>query len=1009
MAKANLKTIQDHFAPAYQRYHNLCSHRIHQILLVASDYDAFAIAEDGMLGARLFLDSSEFYQVSAPRFAHATTPEEAIKILEGHRVDLILNTLSPYTKNGEHFLKQLDSFYPYLPVVQLILDEVDWRQNFDRDLPAGIDWAFFWTGDQRLVSAIVRLVEDAYNVEADTQNSSIQVILAVEDSIRSYSLFLSYLYEELMLQSRSLAAEGVNLGHRALRMLTRPKIVLARNYEQAIELFEQYKPYIMALITDVQFDRKINPGEEDSSEEAGFCLARYCTARRQRLPVLMHSAEYGFKAEAEKLGYHFSLKNSEQLHAAISNFMSESLGFGDFVFRLPDRTEVGRARDTYELVRLLHSVTAESVYYHAAHHHFNVWLRARSLFGVADQVRELEADNFHDREKLRQTLIAMLQNYTQEESAGLIYDYTARSPRDANLLLKVGGGSMGGKGRGIAFLHSRLQYLRSLVDTEKLALAVPRTIVLGTDVYDGFLQHNNLEITELVEHSDGEIWERLQHCQLPPEIENDLRDALGHMRGPLIVRSSSLLEDSQHQPCAGLYYTCLVPHNSENWQYSLHDKQALRLAILRVYMSTFSQKARDYFANTIFAAEEEKMAVVIQELVGTAHGRYFYPQCAGVGVSYNYYPLERQRPEDGMAAMCLGLGHGVVEGGRCVRFSPRWPRLLPHLFNSESFLDYSQRSFYALDLDSNSDSALCRLPLNQAENDGTLAAVASVFTENGAWRDGLAYEGTLAITFSDLLKRAELPLAKTLDTLLQAFQRALDCVAEFEFAVLMQPRPTLYLLQLRPQMRGSCSCDMDNEPMEAKQIVCASNCALGHGHFGDISDIVWVHHRELGYREAQQAAAEVACRNAELSSAGRPYVLIGPGRWGSSDPSLGIPVDIGQIMGAKVIIELPCGDRSVEPSQGSHFFHELSALNVGYVTLTSQARWRLAPEDKCFRNGEAPNGESNVSLSDEQFLDWLWLSGQQPVWRGEFVSHIALKNPLRVSVGCGGGAYVALA
>ena len=995
------QAVQDHFAPAYQRYHNLCSYQIHQILLVASDYDAFAIAEDGMLGARLFLDSSEFYQLNAPRFAHATTPEEAIKILEGHRVDLVLNTLSPYTLEGEAFLKDLKSYYPYLPVVLLILDEADWRQHFAHSLPPGVDWAFFWTGDQRLVTAIVRLVEDAYNVDADTQCASIQVILTVEDSIRSYSLFLSYLYEELMVQSRSLAAEGVNLGHRALRMLTRPKILLARNYEQAQELFERYKPYVMALITDVQFDREQTDGEEAEGEEAGFCLARFCTSLRPGLPVLMHSAEPGFRKKAEALGYHFSLKNSELLHAAISSFMSESLGFGDFVFRLPDRTEVGRARDTYELVRLLHSVNAESLYYHAAHHHFNVWLRARSLFGVADQVRELEADAFRDREQLRQTLIAMLQSYTQEEAAGLIYDYTARSPQDANHLLKVGGGSMGGKGRGIAFLHSRLPYLRSLTEAEGLTLAVPRTVVLGTDVYDGFLQHNNLDIAELVEHSDGEIWERLRHCQFPPEIESDLRAAISTMRGPLIVRSSSLLEDSQHQPCAGLYYTCLVRHNSGNGQ---RDAQELRLAVVRVYMSTFSKKARDYFANTIFAAEEEKMAVVIQELAGETHGSLFYPQCAGVGVSYNYYPLQSQRKEDGVAALCLGLGHGVVEGGRCVRFSPRWPRVLPHLFNSESFLDYSQRDFYALDMSASPENGLGRYPLSRAEEDGSLAPVASVFTDSGTWRDGLAYEGVRAVTFSDMLRREDLSLAKMLDVLLQAFQRALGCVAEFEFALVLKPMPTLYLLQLRPQMHGNCHCDVDGEPFEPECVICASGCALGHGRFDEISDLVWVRSSELGYRAAQRAAAEVAHINAKLAAEGRQYVLIGPGRWGSADPSLGIPVEIGQIMGAKVIVELPCGKRCVEPSQGSHFFHELSALNIGYLTLTEQARWRCKAEDKCFT---AADGKDHTDEGDEQFLDWLWLSEQRPVWQGEFVSHIALEKALRVLVGCERGAFIA--
>ncbi|MBQ7568027.1 hypothetical protein IJT17_04405, partial [bacterium] len=708
MAASKQEDIRSHFVPTYQRFHNLCAHRIHLVLLVASDYDAYAISEDGLLGARIFMDSSEFYQLTAPRFAYAETPEEAFSVLEERRVDLVLNTLNPNSAEGRRFLEQTKAFYPYIPVVWLIPDVADWRQQVGRDLPRGIDWVFCWTGDQRLVTSIIRLVEDAYNVKADTKSTGIQVILAVEDSVRSSSLFLSYLYEELMVQSRSLAAEGANFGHRALRMLSKPKILLARNYRQARELFESYSDYIMALITDAQFDMQ---GEEaDDGEEAGFRLARFCTSRRPGLPVLMHSSEPGFRHKAEACGYHFSLKNSEQLHASISSFMSESLGFGDFVFRLPDRTEVARARDTFEFVQKLHEVTAESILYHATHQHFHVWLRARSLFKLADQVRDLEAEDFADRELLRNTLIAMLKSYTQEESAGLIYDYNSISQQYSSQFIKIGGGTMGGKGRGIGFLHSRLPYLSSLIDQDRLELAVPRTIVLGTEVYDVFLRCNHLDVSALVGLSDDAIWERLQHCHLPPNEAKDLRRALSAMHGPLIVRSSSLLEDSQHQPCAGLYYTCIVRFNSGNAE---RDLRELRLAIFKVYMSTFSQKAREYFANSLFSVEEEKMAVVIQELVGTEHGRLYYPLCAGVGVSYNYYPFGPQRHEDGVVAMCLGLGHGVVEGGRCMRFSPHWPRILPHLYNSEAFLDYSQDRFYALDMqESGNDKELCQLPLS---------------------------------------------------------------------------------------------------------------------------------------------------------------------------------------------------------------------------------------------------------------------------------------------------------
>lgn len=975
------------FVPVYRRFYNLCRYRVQQILLIASDYDAFSIAEDGQLGARLFYASSEFYQLSMPRFLHASSAEEALALLEGNRVDLVLSSFTPFSLEGRHLQQQLNERYASVPVVLLILDEVYWRQQARQELPEGIDWAFFWTGDQRLVMAILRLVEDAFNVSEDTKNVGVQVILAVEDSISSYSLILSYLYEELMEQSRSLVAEGVNLGHRALRMLTRPKILLARNFKQALDLFERYESHVMALITDVRF--ALEPGEGATvSESAGFRLAKICTERKPGLPVLMHSSDCAARRSAEELGYHFALKNSEQLHSAISNFFSESLGFGEFVFRLPNRVEVGRAKDTYEFVRLLQSVDLASLTYHANFNHFSVWLRARSLFDLADAVLKLRLEDFASPEELRQVLVQMLQEYTSAAAAGLIADLHSSSAASQGQFLKIGGGSMGGKGRGIAFLHSRLLQLQEQAGKPGLALAVPRTVVLGTEVYDKFLRYNGLDVGELVELSDAEIWQRLQGCQLPPEVLEDLSAALSAWQGPLIVRSSSLLEDSQHQSCAGLYHTCVVRCDQADKRCRLED---VARAIFRVYMSTFAQKARTYFANTLFSAEEEKMAVVIQELVGEAHGDLFYPLCAGVGVSYNYYPLGPQRKEDGVVAMCLGLGNGVVEGGRCVRFSPRWPRILPHLLNSNSFLKYAQRSFYALDLGQRgNDEGLTLQKLSRAESDGTLALVASVLTEGGSWRDGLCYEGVRAVTFSDMLQNGELPLAAVLYDLAQAFERALDGVAEFEFAVALEPQPTLHLLQLRPLMRGSGVCETCHDEVKESKAICVSSSTLGHGRYLNIRDIVWVHRDNLDARQAHQAAREVAKFNAKLLDWGHPYVLIGPGRWGTSDASLGIPVTIGQIMGVKVIVELPYGGRSVEPSQGSHFFHELSSLDIGYITVSEHAHFRREKADSQYDRE-----------NDEQgFFDSGWLERRSVCEQGELVRHIALERPLRIDLGC---------
>ncbi len=1002
MSKRSLAESRRSLPPAFLRFHDLCTYRVSQILLIASDYDAYVIAEDGQLGAHLFLNYSEFYQDSSPRFAHAESPESGLRLLRERRIDLILTTFGADTPEGRHFLTQVQQLYPRLPVVLLVIDELNWRKQLDEVLPPGLFGAFLWTGDYRLVSAIVRLVEDFFNIDEDTKNVGVQVILTVEDSISSYSMLLTYLYEELMRQSRSLTAEGVNLGNRMLRMLTRPKILLARSYERAIELFEHYRPYIFALITDVQFREREDSGgcpkrsgrrfgnakpNELTYDEPGFRLADYCLKNHPDLPVLMHSAEPGFQSLAESRGYHYFLKNSEQMHTAIDGFLSESLGFGDFVFRLPDRSEVARARDTYEFERLLHSVDSTSLYYHASNNHFNVWLRARSLFDLANEIRDIDADSFASREEMRQYLISRLHAYTQQEQAGMISELPATRLASDEPFVKIGGGSMGGKGRGIAFLHSRLEQYRDFVRDTDLEIAVPRTVVLGTEVFDSFLQHNELEVAQLLELSDEAIWDRLRNCNMPPEIVPDLQAALNFWHGPMIVRSSSLLEDSQHQPCAGIYHTSLVPCNSGS---PILDWRELCAAILKVYMSTFASRARNYLGNTLFPCEEEKMAVVIQELVGREHGDLYYPDCAGVGVSYNYYPLEPQLKEDGLVAMCLGLGHGVVEGGSCVHFSPKWPRVLPHLHDSARALRYSQRQFYALNM-ARGDTApdhLSLFPLERAEADGTLAPLASVLTANGCWRDGLMYAGPRVVTFSDLLRDSDLRIGAVLSALLQSLHKSLGGIAELEFALKLGEHPTLYLLQLRPVVSGNLALESWKSDIAAKDVICASSSVLGHGNFAQIYDIVFVRRDELSIQEARLAAAEVARLNAELRAADRPYVLIGPGRWGSADPSLGIPVDISQILGAKVIVELPYGDKLVEPSQGSHFFHELMALNIGYLTLFEG----YYCQDSDHKHGHVGN------LVDSGYLNLAWLKSQAERQRGELVSLISVDKPLIVQL-----------
>lgn len=1015
----------------YLKYHDLAPNRIRDILLVSSEYDAFVVEEDGQLSARLFMKYSEFLLISAPRVVHARTETEALRILNERRVDLVLTTLRDGETGAAAFVSQLLWNYPTTPIVLLVLDEVELRRLRMESLPPQLFGVFLWTGDSRLVTAILNLVEDRLNVAEDIEKAGVQVIIAVEDSVSSYSLFLAHLYEELMVQSRSLLAEGVNFGHRVLRMLTRPKILLAKSYEEAWSLFSTYRSHVMALVTDVQFVRE---GVVDA--QAGFKLAKKCQEQLPGLQVLLHSADLSNRAQANELGLHFAEKRSDTLRQALHSFLEESLGFGDFVFRMPDRSEVARARDTYELERVLRTVDSRSVFYHASNKHFHVWLKARSSFDLANEVLLIEEDKKLDVEQLREQLVSVLHRYAQQEQDGVISDFSRDMRGPQRHFVKVGGGSIGGKGRGIAFLNSRLarpDFIRSLPG---LTVAVPRTVVLGTNVFDEFLRHNSLLHVQNLGLSDEELLKRFLAAELPKQIAADLRPAMQSLKGPLIVRSSSLLEDSQHQSCAGVYHTCLVPNVSMDPSVRFGE---LCKAIYKVYMSTFSSKARSYLENTMFSVEEEKMAVVIQEVVGSRHGNRLYPDFAGVALSYNYYPVGSQLPEEGVALMSLGLGHMVVEGGRAVRFSPKRPGILTHLYDPAGFLEAGQKRFYAVDLsrDSRCDGeGLTLCSLSEAEEDGTLDLVGSVYSpDDGCWRDSLSYSGPRAVTFNNILKWQALPLSEVLSELLERLGEAMDCPVELEFAVDMHSNssdssgsrsevtvPTLYLLQIRPLTGLNLERAVQERTYSVDEVFCTSNSSLGQGAIYGIRDIVYVKTDSLSRQQAHEAAGIIGRINRELLKSNRPYMLIGPGRWGSADPSLGIPVETSAIVGAKVIVELPYADRNVEPSQGSHFFHELTSLNIGYLTILKgaggldcqsvsrgvseqsgsecrcqlgyrcNAQSRRSCQVDCLARG--PGLVDTTELPEAGYLDSNWLASLPAVFDSPLVRHCQLELPL---------------
>ncbi len=964
----------------HRQYQSLMPFRIREILLVSSDYDAFVLEEDGSLSDRIFYEYSELNLSWAPRITHTDSADAALALLSQRRFDLLVTVVKIGDVDAAAFSRDVEAQHPGMPLVLLIFDEADLRQFPHRQPPAAFDRVFQWTGSAGVLIAMIKSIEDQLNVAHDT-GAGVQVILVVEDRVRAYSSFLGLLYQELLKQSGSLVAEGFNDFHRLMRMRTRPKILLANDYESAERALDEHRDSVCALMTDIRIPRRgvIAP-------EGGVELARAIRARRQDLPLLFQSAEPQEHA-AYELGAWFVGKNARNFRARVREFLEEALGFGDFVFRLPDRTEVGRATDVYELEQALATVPAESVAYHANRHHFSIWLRARSLFDIAARVRARTVADFASIEALRRDLIAVLQRARYREQEGVITDLFSRHSGPDNRFVRIGRGSIGGKGRGSAFINAMIVQHDLLSRYDGLQIRIPKTVALGTDAFDGFM--DQFDIDELLSLDDAAVTERMLAGRFDDQLQRHLRKVvMGNLKGPLAVRSSSLLEDSRFQPFAGVYATYMLPNNQADDAFRFEE--VLR-AIKAVYASAFWRDARNYLAGTPHDADDQKMAVVIQQVVGQRFGARFYPAASGVAQSYNYYPIGGQRPDDGVAHLALGLGHTVVSGGVALRFSPGAPTVLPQYPTAQSFFERSQRSFWAVDLkraavswrDDPPEASLIRCELADAEEDGVLPLVGSVYcVADDVIRENFSLAGPRIVSFNNILKWNSLPLAEALSDLLAMLRDAMGEEVEVELAVDIPPArddapsshsgsypapgsqpprrgARLYLLQLRPMTSPEQRHLHQNiDALPPERLLCRTHLALGHGSYEGICDVVEVRASQLGAATSRALAARVSALNAELAREGRPYLLIGPGRWGSSDPTLGVSVSWADISGARIIVETPIGAHSVEPSQGTHFFRNITAARIGYLTVSDSERSWLDRGWLDERAGGAPSDAS---------------------------------------------------
>ncbi len=954
-------------------YDALMPRRVNKLLLVTSLYDSYTFIEDGRLSEMLLGEYRELNLQYSPHIRRVSTAREALALIQRERFDLVISMPRVGDMNVRDFGAAVQEVAPGLPVILLASSLRELAQLQPLGNLKGIREVFVWLGDVRLFLAMIKCVEDRMNVEHDAQLAGVKCILVVEDSVPFYSMNLPMLYTEIMKQTLALMADSVNPTERIIRRRARPKILLAHSHEEALALFEKHRPHLMALILDAAFPRG---GKVDAA--AGSDFARHVAGRSPDLPILVQSNSEYWNPQAEG-PVTFLHKTSPDLLQGLRAFMQEHLGFGEFVFRLPDGTLVSKADDIRSLEWAIQAVPAASLAFHARRGDFSKWLGARTEFELGETLRRI-IDAQPAAEDLRGRLLEALAAHRVQASAGVVADFSPAGL--GSRFVRLGSGSLGGKGRGLAFINSLLTSYRLETRFPGIRIAVPPTLVLATSVFDRFMQASGLTAFALGEPDDDKITQAFLAAELPRDVVDALWTFLDWIRYPLAVRSSSLLEDASYQPFAGIYETYMIPNNAEDAEVRLAQ---LGDAIKMVYASTFHSDAKAYLQSTPNRLEDEKMAVVIQQVAGRRHGRYLYPDFAGVGRSLNFYPMPGMKPEEGIGSVALGLGKTVVDGGRCARFCPAQPAKPLQWFTPEDYLENAQREFLALDLEGpNLDQAaggamlnLATLDLKTAAEHQTLFPVGGVYSpENEAIYDGCGRPGVPLVTMAGVFKGSVFPLGEVLTLLLRAGTAANSCPVEMEFAVALSHAPDqpheFSFLQIRPMVMGTDAQDIALDSVVPEQALCTARMVMGNGLLEGVQDLVYVRPGNFERALTPLIAGEVGQMNARLRAARRPYLLLGPGRWGSADPWLGIPVSWAQIAGVRCIVETDLGDMHVDPSQGSHFFQNLMAFGIGYLTVETRG---------------------TVDL-----LDYAWIEAQPAAFETAHLRHLSFPQPLEIAL-----------
>ena len=954
---------------------NLMNKRIYNVLLIATKYDSFMLEDDGRVDEQIFNEYTSLSLRYPPRFTQVTTEEEALNELKNRNFELII--CMPNMDNRDIFAaaSEIKVHYPNIPIVVLTPFSKEVSKRIANEDLSAIDYVFSWLGNSELLLAIIKLIEDKMNAPDDTASVGVQIILLVEDSIRIYSSALPHLYKFVLEQSQMFAKEALNDHQRTLRMRGRPKIKLARNYEEAVRIFDQYRDNMLGIISDMSF---MHNGVKDPY--AGYKFGQYVRKTGLIIPFVLESSEASNHVYAKELNASFIDKNSKSYPQDLKKKIMQRFGFGDFVILNPHtKEEIMRIKDLKDLQKKVFQIPDDSLVYHLSRNHFSRFFYSRAMFPPAEVLKHVDVSDYKDMDEARKLIFDLIVQYRRMKNTGVVAVYQKDRFDEYSNFARIGDGSLGGKGRGLAFIGAMVKRYPKL-ESDNFAVNIPKTVVICTDIFDEFMETNELYPVALGDADDETILRYFLRASLPSRLIEDLMAFFDVVKSPIAVRSSSLLEDSHYQPFAGIYSTYMVPKIEEKYDML----RTVSDAIKAVYASVFYKDSKAYMTATSNLIDQEKMAIVLQEVVGSRYNDHFYPTMSGVARSLNFYPIGNEKAEDGIANIALGLGKYIVDGGQTLRFSPRHPHSILQMSTMDFALRETQTRFYALDLKNMAEAFsvddafnLVKLGLKEADAEGSLKYIVSTYDPyDQIIRDGYYPGGRKILSFVNILQHDVFPLADTLDQILRIGQQEMGRPVEIEFAVNMDPsdhtRATFYLLQIRPIVDNKEIMDEDLSLVKNEETILSSTSVLGHGIVGDVQDIIYVKTGAFNSSNNQLIAYEIEKMNRSFTDQEKGYVLVGPGRWGSSDSWLGIPVKWPHISNARVIVECGLENYRVDPSQGTHFFQNLTSFGVGYFTVNP--------------------------FKGDGWFDEAFLNAQPAVEETEYLRHVRFDAPITIKM-----------